>query len=84
MTETAPAKPAVTLQSPDCDLLTGVAQIAEWYGLSAGQSNARIRSGDIAVFKLPGKSNAYCLKSENTRRWNAAAEAYRNRSNGLT
>jgi hypothetical protein len=32
------------------------------------------------VFKLPGKSTTYCLKSENMRLWRAAAEAYRARN----
>lgn len=67
-----------------CDVLSGREQIARWFGLTCGQCDARIGDGSIAVFKLPGKSTTYCLKSENTRRWSAAAEAYRNRSNGLT
>jgi hypothetical protein len=41
-------------------------QIARWFGLTCGQCDARIRDGSIAVFKLPGRSTTYALKSENT------------------
>jgi hypothetical protein len=55
-------------------------QIARWFGLTCGQCDARIRDGSIAVFKLPGRSTTYALKSENTQFWRAAAEAYRART----
>jgi hypothetical protein len=74
------AKPAVALPAEDCDLLTGIEQIARWFGLSAGQCNSRIRDGSIVTFKLPGRSTLYALKSENMRCWSAAAEAYRVRN----
>lgn len=81
--EAARAKP-VALPASDCDLLTGIEQIARWFGISAGQCNSRIRDGSIAVFKLPDRSTLYALKSENMRLWRAAAEAHRDRSNSLT
>jgi hypothetical protein len=73
---TARAKPAVILPSQDCDLLTGSAQIAAWFGLSEGQCSARINDGRIVTFKLPGKATVYALKSENDAHWKAAAAAH--------
>jgi hypothetical protein len=72
----------VMLPAEDCDVLTGLEQIARWFGLTAGQTNARIDDGDIVTFKLPGKATVYALKSENDAHWKAAAAAHRARNGG--
>jgi hypothetical protein len=72
------AKPdEVMMPDAGCDLLTGLEQIAWWFGLTAGQTNARIDDGDIVTFKLPGKATVYALKSENDAHWKAAAAPHR-------
>ncbi len=72
------AKPGeALLPAADCDLLTGLEQIARWFGLTAGQTNARIDDRSIVTFKLLGKATVYALKSENAAHWKAAAQAYR-------
>ena len=67
----------ISLPAPDCDLLTGRDQIAAWFGLTEGQCNARINSGEILTFKLHGKTTVYALKSENMNFWKSVANKYR-------
>jgi hypothetical protein len=82
----ARTKPAEALMPADgCDVLIGIDQISRWFGWSTGQTNARIKDRSVVTFKLPNRSTTYALKSENMRLWRrAAAEAYRDKSSGLT
>jgi|tagenome__1003787_1003787.scaffolds.fasta_scaffold20390583_2 hypothetical protein len=70
---------AVRLPAIDCDLLSGLRQIAAWYGLTVAQVRAKIAAGEIIVFFLPGRTTVYALKSSQTKRWREAEEAYINR-----
>ncbi len=63
---------AVFLPATDCDVLTGLAQIAAWMGLSPGQCRQRVDSGVIPTFRVGGKPTVYALKSQ----INAAAADY--------
>jgi hypothetical protein len=74
--ETARAKP-VALPAPDCDLLTGIEQVAQWYGITEGQVRARIAHGEIVVFKIAGRNTIYALKSDQNDLWKKQAETYR-------
>lgn len=53
----------VKLPAPDCDLLTGIRQIAAWYGLDCGQVRQRISDGLIPTFRVKRKNTVYALKS---------------------
>lgn len=70
------------LPAIDCDLLTGIKQIARWYGYTVPQVRAKIAAGEIPVFRLPGRSTLYALKSSQHKRWHQAEEAYLNRAAG--
>jgi L-asparaginase II len=74
------AKPAEALLCAEgCDLLSGRDMIARWFGLTAGQTNARIDDCSIVTFKLPGKSTVYALKSANMEFWKSAAQDHQRR-----
>jgi hypothetical protein len=65
------------LPATDCDLLTGIGQIAKWFGLTEGHASARIDAGEIRTFKLRGRTTVYALKSTNNSHWREMAERYR-------
>lgn len=66
----------VRLPASDCDLLSGLWQIAAWYGLTVGQVRAKVACGEIPVFYLPGKSTVFALKSRQLERSRRAEENY--------
>ena len=54
----------VSLPAPECDVLTGLAQISAWMGLSVGQCRQRVESGAIPTFRIGAKPTVYALKSD--------------------
>lgn len=70
----------VSLPAIDCDLLSGLKQIAAWYALSVAQVRAKIDAGEIPVFRLRGRNTVFALKSSQNRHWQQAEEAYKRRS----
>jgi hypothetical protein len=50
----ARAKPAIALPAEDCDLRSGRAQIAEWFGLTCGQASAASMTAASARLSRPG------------------------------
>jgi hypothetical protein len=68
-----------SLPQQDCDILTGIAQIAAWLGLTVGQCRPRIESRVIPTYRLTGKPTVYALKSEIIANAKAASEQYRRR-----
>ena len=65
------------LPATDCELLTGIRQIALWLGISPGQTRQRISAGIIPTFRVKGCTCVYALKSEINSR---ASELFRDRA----
>jgi hypothetical protein len=53
-----PALPAI-----DCDVLFGIAAIARWMGVTAGQAKALVDDETIPSFKPPSRTARCALKS---------------------
>lgn len=45
----------VALPSPDCDVLTGVRQIAAWRGITTAAAKSAIASGEIPAHRIRGR-----------------------------